>query len=85
MELDTSKWSGEGTFTQALIDCLKQIDGLSCRKQLPGYFMGFKSSITKASQEVGALWLNSTQRLNMSSSHSFYCGSDLQTIKIIRV
>ena len=29
MELDTSKWSGEGSFTQALIDCLKQIDGLS--------------------------------------------------------
>jgi hypothetical protein len=29
MELDTSKWSGEGTFTQTLIDCLKQIDGLA--------------------------------------------------------
>ena len=26
MELDASKWSGEGTFTQILIDCLKQID-----------------------------------------------------------
>ena len=29
MELDTSKWSGEGAFTQALIDRLKQIDGLA--------------------------------------------------------
>ena len=26
MELDASKWSGEGTFTQVLIDCLQQID-----------------------------------------------------------
>ena len=26
MELDASKWSGEGTFTQVLIDCLKQIE-----------------------------------------------------------
>ena len=26
MELDVSKWSGEGTFTQVLIDCLKQIE-----------------------------------------------------------
>jgi hypothetical protein len=26
MQIDTSKWSGEGTFTQALIDCLQQID-----------------------------------------------------------
>ena len=29
MELDTSKWSGEGAFTQALVDRLKQIDGLA--------------------------------------------------------
>ena len=29
MELDTSKWSGEGAFTQALIDRLKQIDGVA--------------------------------------------------------
>jgi hypothetical protein len=28
MEIDTSKWSGEGTFTQTLVDRLKQIDGL---------------------------------------------------------
>jgi hypothetical protein len=28
MEVDTSKWSGEGTFTQALIDRLSRIDGL---------------------------------------------------------
>jgi hypothetical protein len=26
MNVDTSAWSGEGTFTQVLIDCLKQID-----------------------------------------------------------
>jgi hypothetical protein len=26
VELDGSKWSGEGTFTQVLIDCLKQIE-----------------------------------------------------------
>ena len=26
MELDASKWSGEGTFTQVLIDCLNQIE-----------------------------------------------------------
>jgi hypothetical protein len=29
MEVDTSKWSGEGTFTQALIDRLSRIDGLA--------------------------------------------------------
>jgi len=29
MEVDTSKWSGEGTFTQTLIDRLRQIDGLA--------------------------------------------------------
>ena len=29
MEVDTSKWSGEGTFTQTLIDRLSRIDGLS--------------------------------------------------------
>jgi len=28
-EIDLSKWSGEGTFTQTLIDRLKTIDGLS--------------------------------------------------------
>jgi len=27
-EVDTSKWSGEGTFTQVLIDCLRQLDGV---------------------------------------------------------
>ena len=26
MDLDTSNWSGEGTFTQVLIECLKQIE-----------------------------------------------------------
>jgi len=29
MDVDTSKWSGEGTFTQTLIDRLRQIDGLA--------------------------------------------------------
>ena len=29
MQLDTSKWSGEGGFTQVLIDRLKQVDGLA--------------------------------------------------------
>ena len=29
MELDTSKWSGEGAFTQTLIERLKQIDGVA--------------------------------------------------------
>ena len=29
MEVDTSKWSGEGTFTQVLVDRLKQIDGVA--------------------------------------------------------
>ena len=29
MEVDTSKWSGEGTFTQTLVDCLGQIDGVT--------------------------------------------------------
>jgi hypothetical protein len=29
MEVDTSKWSGEGTFTQALIDRLSRIDGVA--------------------------------------------------------
>jgi len=28
MEVDTSKWSGEGTFTQTLIDRLAEIDGV---------------------------------------------------------
>jgi hypothetical protein len=28
MEVDTSKWSGEGTFTQTLLDRLTQTDGL---------------------------------------------------------
>ena len=29
MEVEMSKWSGEGAFTQALIDRLKQVDGLA--------------------------------------------------------
>ena len=29
MDVDTSKWSGEGTFTQTLVDRLKQIDGVA--------------------------------------------------------
>ena len=29
VEIDVAKWSGEGTFTQTLIDRLKTIDGLS--------------------------------------------------------
>ena len=29
MNLDTSNWSGEGTFTQALIDCLQQVDSVT--------------------------------------------------------
>jgi hypothetical protein len=29
MDVDTSKWSGEGTFTQTLLDRLKHIDGLT--------------------------------------------------------
>jgi len=29
IEVDTSKWSGEGAFTQTLIDYLKQLDGLT--------------------------------------------------------
>jgi hypothetical protein len=29
MDVDTSKWSGEGTFTQTLIDRLSRIDGLA--------------------------------------------------------
>ena len=29
MEIDTSKWSGEGTFTQTLLDCLKQLEGVA--------------------------------------------------------
>jgi hypothetical protein len=29
MDVDISKWSGEGTFTQTLLDRLKQIDGLA--------------------------------------------------------
>jgi hypothetical protein len=29
MDVDTSAWSGEGTFTQVLLDCLKQIDGVA--------------------------------------------------------
>jgi hypothetical protein len=29
MNVDVSKWSGEGTFTQTLVDRLKQIDGLA--------------------------------------------------------
>jgi hypothetical protein len=28
-DVDTSKWSGEGAFTQTLIDYLKQLDGLT--------------------------------------------------------
>ena len=28
-DVDTSKWSGEGTFTQLLVDQLKQLDGLT--------------------------------------------------------
>jgi hypothetical protein len=29
MDVDTSKWSGEGTFTQTLLDRLQQIDGVA--------------------------------------------------------
>ena len=29
MEIDASKWSGEGSFTQILIDQLRQIDGIA--------------------------------------------------------
>ena len=29
MEIDTSKWSGEGTFTQVLVERLKTIDGVT--------------------------------------------------------
>jgi hypothetical protein len=29
MNVDTSKWSGEGTFTQVLIECLRQIDAVA--------------------------------------------------------
>ncbi len=29
MEIETSKWSGEGAFTQRLIDCLTAIEGLT--------------------------------------------------------
>ena len=29
MEIDTSKWSGEGTFTQVLVERLKTIDGVA--------------------------------------------------------
>ena len=28
MRIDTSKWSGEGAFTQTLIDCLQRLDGV---------------------------------------------------------
>ena len=28
LELETSAWSGEGTFTQLLIDCLREVDGV---------------------------------------------------------
>ena len=27
-EVETSKWSGEGAFTQVLVDCLKEVDGV---------------------------------------------------------
>ena len=29
MQIDTSNWSGEGTFTQVLVDCLKTIDNVA--------------------------------------------------------
>jgi hypothetical protein len=29
MQIDASKWSGEGTFTQVLIDGLQQVDGVA--------------------------------------------------------
>ena len=29
MDIDTSKWSGEGSFTQKLIDHLARLDGLT--------------------------------------------------------
>jgi hypothetical protein len=29
MQIDTSKWSGEGAFTQRLVDCLATVDGLT--------------------------------------------------------
>ena len=29
MTVDTSKWSGEGAFTQTLIDCLAAVDGVT--------------------------------------------------------
>jgi hypothetical protein len=28
MDVDTSKWSGEGTFTQTLIDCLRGVEAI---------------------------------------------------------
>ena len=27
-DVETSKWSGEGAFTQVLVDCLKEVDGV---------------------------------------------------------
>jgi hypothetical protein len=29
MQIDTSNWSGEGTFTQVLIDCLRQMERIA--------------------------------------------------------
>jgi hypothetical protein len=29
VDVDTTKWSGEGSFTQVLIDHLKQLDGVT--------------------------------------------------------
>jgi hypothetical protein len=29
MEIDTSKWSGEGSFTQRLVECLAKLDGVT--------------------------------------------------------
>jgi hypothetical protein len=29
LEVDTTKWSGEGTFTQVLIDCLREVPGIA--------------------------------------------------------
>src|SRR5437588_13000540 len=61
----------------------QQVNSLPFCVKLPGHFIGQKAPIAKASQQVWTLWLNRTQRPNMSCCHSFESERDLHTIKFI--
>jgi len=62
----------------------QQVNPLPFRMKLPGHFIGQKAPIAPASKEVWTLWLNGTQRFQVSSRDSLKWGWDWQAIKAIR-